>query len=634
MGLTKNLGKLFVSTRQTTWEAQGGTPFAVRSRAAVVASASILSRSQMARLRKAVADWQKEAWEHLDEVPELRFGISWLANSLSRARLYVGVIDPDGAGDPDPTDDERVRGPLAELHDGPTGHGQMLSRLGVHLSVPGESYLVGIDHPETAERIWMVCSAEEFETTSKSVKVQLPDSDGKVEVDFDSATIIRLWRPHPRRAWDADSPARAARRACDEIRGLSAHITASAESRLAGAGVLLVPNSATVHAATPPGDPDAPPVHPDTFVAAMVEAMVVPIQDRDAASAVVPIVLKVPDESIPHIKHVTFATPLDANAVAQREAAIRRLATALDVPAEVILGMGESNHWSAWQVEEAAIKIHVEPLLQTICDALTRQFLWPALEDLGVADVRQYAIWYDVSELALRPNLTETAQALHAAGLLSATATRREAGFSDDDAPTAGEQLVGLLGRLATAGNIEAANQLIELLQQQAEQERRRAVDAGEPPPALPPVTPLTPERTAPAGDPGRSLPDAPTASVLPQVAWQLGVVEGCVLKALERAGKYAVGCAGRSARGRYPDLEPWELHTRVPVADVDKALDGAWATMQQLLPDDPDLVAVADRYVRDLLATGTAHERRFLYDTLAAAGLTGRRALEVAGRA
>jgi hypothetical protein len=39
-----------------------------------------------------------------------------------------------------------------------------------------------------------------------------------------------------------------------------------------------------------------------------------------------------------------------------RREAVERLAIGLDMPPEVLLGLGDSNHWSAWQVDEQTWK--------------------------------------------------------------------------------------------------------------------------------------------------------------------------------------------------------------------------------------------------------------------------------------
>ncbi len=51
----------------------------------------------------------------------------------------------------------------------------------------------------------------------------------------------------------------------------------------------------------------------------------------------------------------------------QREtAAVRALAAGMDLPAEVLLGLSDVNHWTAWQVDESAYRQHVDPIVQTL----------------------------------------------------------------------------------------------------------------------------------------------------------------------------------------------------------------------------------------------------------------------------
>ena len=53
---------------------------------------------------------------------------------------------------------------------------------------------------------------------------------------------------------------------------------------------------------------------------------------------------------------MTFWTQLDEHAIELRSEAIRRLGLGMDMPPEVLQGSADSNHWAAWQADEAAIK--------------------------------------------------------------------------------------------------------------------------------------------------------------------------------------------------------------------------------------------------------------------------------------
>src|SRR5690606_4767313 len=167
-----------------------------------------------------------------------------------------------------------------------------------------------------------------------------------------------------------------------------------------------------------------------------------PIGDRSSAAAVVPIMPVVPDESIEKFRFMSFSTPLDAEARELRDEAIRRLALGLDCPPELLLGVGSMNHWGAWLVKEDVVTTHIEPPLALICDALTTQFLWPVLAQQGMpeSEGRKHVIWYDVSHLVSRPNWTQDARVLYAAGAINSSALWDAAGFDESDAPVEPER--------------------------------------------------------------------------------------------------------------------------------------------------------------------------------------------------
>jgi hypothetical protein len=169
-------------------------------------------------------------------------------------------------------------------------------------------------------------------------------------------------------------------------------------------------------------------------MAEWVEIAATAIKNPGTASAVVPIPLTGPAEYIDKIKHIDFTLKIDEKTIERRDSAIRRLAMKLDMPSEIMLGMSQANHWSAWQIDEGALKAHIAPLAELICDSLTRGYLQPRLEASG-EDPAMWVVWYDMSELALRPDRSAQRRArLRPAGAVRA-ALRREMGFDEDDAP-------------------------------------------------------------------------------------------------------------------------------------------------------------------------------------------------------
>lgn len=399
---------------------------------------------------KADSSWQEEAWDMYDLVGELHFLVNTLARQTSRARLYAGEQVADDER-PKKTENQDVQDALASLGEARGGRAQLLRRLALNLYVPGDGFLVGVPplvdgvRAEVNEdlalihRDWHFLSVSEIAMKNQDKTVQITmDMGEKVEFPVEDVHLIRIWESHPRMWWESDSAVRSALPILKEIVGLTMHTAAQIDSRLAGAGVLVIPRSAQVSiresAAQAAGAEYA---ESDEFTSSLMDAMIEPIGDRASAAAVVPLVVTVPDDAVEKFNHISFASDLDATARENREAAIKRLALTMDAPPEVLLGTDSMNHWGGWLVEEKTVKSHIEPPLELICDALTTSYLWPALVEAGMdeEEAQQYVIWYDVDHLITRPNIGADAKDLYDRGALSDEALRSANGFDDTDAP-------------------------------------------------------------------------------------------------------------------------------------------------------------------------------------------------------
>lgn len=622
-----------------------------QGRPALLASAVLVKQSQ-ARSVPDQRDWQVRAWEYYDTVGELRFAAQWISNALSRCSLHVrSYTTRDERSEPVlldqvPDADPRARIPLEELFGGPTGQAEMLMRLATHLTVAGESYILAWDTPSAdgsgeSERRWLVASSDEVRRSSNGVlKVRLPESDHQVSIQLDQATVIRLWRPHPRRAWEADSPVRASLPVLKELIDLSAHISATVESRLAGAGMLLLPESALLPS---PLSQQGEPLHEDAAMATLIDAMVTPISDRDSAAAVVPIIVRIPDAAASKAEYITFSTKLDEKIQALREASIRRFSTIVDIPAEVLTGTADANRWNAWKISEDAIKLHLEPLLGLICDVLTTQYLWPALTAMGVRDPESYVIWYDATDLIQRPNRGPEAQNLHDSILLRGSTVRSANGFTEDDAPDEDETRRILLMRLAERG-VDPMLVAPFLKALGIELELPAGLHSDKWDPTLPEGTlpgsrvrgrPANPTRLPTRNEPMPQNTDseertAVVASVVPDAAVRydtldVAAVEMAALRALELAGKRLLNNGNREWKGRLRRVDAWEIHTHIQAAELDTILEGAYTLLDHCVPNQPRLRAAVDAYVRERLASQRPHDRSRLLAGLATAGfLTG----------
>lgn len=395
-------------------------------------------------------------WYFWSRIPELRYITRYVANSCSMARLYIGVT-----GD-DPQNPTKVgaRHPANALLDnfagGMLGQAEIIDRLATYLTVTGDSILAGPTEgagtPIHPFNTWRVYSTTEV--TSRNGVMYYRTPGGRQERVPRGVEPFRVWRPHPRVWWEADSPARSCYSVLREIDLLDQHVHATAISRLSGAGLLGIPDELTI-----PGDEqETEGVDADPFVKMLTEIMALAIKNRESAAAVVPIVLRGPGEYIAQIKHFDFSTQFDERVPDLRNIALRRLALGMDVPPEIMLGTAEASHWGAWQIDESSLRVHIIPLLQLISGALTEGWLRPALEKIPLSpgqreEAKDLVVWFDISNLVIHPNVTEDSEALFDRFEINSDTLRLRAGFTNGDAPTKQQAVEQILFKIVRDNN-------------------------------------------------------------------------------------------------------------------------------------------------------------------------------------
>lgn len=399
---------------------------------ALTAAAQILSGERIDDPQRQKRSWQEEAWAFYDESGPLRYGTTWIANMISKARLQAARLPP-GGDEPEPVDDGPAAEAVEALAGGIGGQSQMLRSMAVQLTVPGLGYLVGTNEGDT----WQVMSADVLRLAQPGSPISDPiyevqRTQGSWTELEPGSLVVKVWRPHERFFWEPDSPARAALGSLRELRRIGQYIDAVLVSRLAGAGLFIFPQEARFP--TAPGETQGQ--HP--FVTEVMQVMMTAVRQPGTAAQVVPIPVEVPGEHADKFKLISWATELSDKILAMRESALRQASIALDIPAEILTGMGGVNHWGQWQIEESAVKVHAEPLLEVITSALTEGYLVPVLE-AGGEDTTDLIIWADTSELTARPDRSDDAIKLYELGEIDGDALRRETGMAESDEPDAEE---------------------------------------------------------------------------------------------------------------------------------------------------------------------------------------------------
>ena len=416
---------------------------------AIVAAAMPMSGPGVTRVNRGrgyttTEQWQQEAWYYFDAVGELRGPYVWIANAVSQADVHATELDPDTGKPTGPTEDPMATAVAAMALGGAARRAGLLRLLALCWQVPGEAWIIvrpakRAGDPDT----WLVLSGNKVKAKGESWQYTDPFTGEMVTLTTNDR-LLRVWCPHPNDQAKADSSARPAIPVCREIEKASQSIAARLDSRLAMNGVWVVPEEI-----------DFPKGEHETVGAAIMDLFLSVaeqgISNPGQAAAAVPIVLTVPGEQISNAVWQDFASAFDAAVVELRQDAIRRLAATLDMPKDVAEGtQGESNHWSAWQVEESTYKIYIEPLLKAIGDAVTELWFRPALIAMGMPPERadMFELGWDTTAIVARPDDTENLRDLHDRLLISDDYMRDENGIPEDAKPDEEEYTKRLLERI------------------------------------------------------------------------------------------------------------------------------------------------------------------------------------------
>ena len=584
---------------------------------------------------------QKELWRLYDCIGEFQFLSDWTGSNTSRARLFVADVDSRGN-----IQQETSKPDIAELAHAPfggaLGQREALRMLAINLTVTGEAYIVvrGSLQGTARDDEWWIVSRQELRREAAGGAgrwtggLEVVKDSEWIKVEPERDLVWRVWRPHPRDRVRCTAASYGALPAMLLMEKLTKYSFAQLDSRLVSAGLLTIPNTLDF----PDTDGDG---RSDSLMKMLVEAGSQSLRGEGTAAGVLPTIIDGPPEDLAAIRLVSFSSELSAHAKDMLDAAIRRFALAMSAPPEVLFGSGDTNHWSMWGIEEGAVKTHIEPVLNLICDALTSRYLRPMLARMGVKDPKSYALWYDTSGLTVRPQrLTDTLN-LYEKGIVSADAVRRYGDYRETDAPkdeeTARRFVQELLLRdsnLFAQAPIRELAGITEKLLPGFEMPSDQP-GAGPPPPPAPPTgimetgeaTPVPQETTIP-GAPIDNVVPARTAAAAPADPRSdvlFAVANASALRALEVAGKRLLT---RENRGQFASVPPELLHTHIMAGvKAERTLDGAFDLLPQAMGAVGDDRAgqvreVLHQYCLTLITHQHPHEPANLAASLQAAGL------------
>lgn len=437
------------------------------AREVITASAQLLRGTGRETYAITYRSWQDELWAYRKSVGEYASVMNWFAAGFGRIHLRAGIWKP-GVKEPEILKTGRAAELVQELTlNAEGGETQFMRTWALHLGIAGVGFFVAEE--TDIGRIFDVKSADVIKRSGKPL---IDPETGKAMIDkvtkkpvfsYDIQTAPDEWRtlgidslvgrifdPDPQYDYMPTSMTQAALTTLREIDLINRAIVATLLSRVAFNGILLIPEEVTF------------PVNPqfkdaaDPFIAELLHFAGRGIKDPGSPGAAIPFPLRVNSAFIEKFKHLLLASGLDPKIIEARDSAVKRLSEQLPAPPEAMTGVGDMNHWSAWQASEDNVKFYFGPQAEILCGGLTKVYLRPMLKAAGESlrdkDGNRIVVWYDASDLTKDPDNSDNATAAKDRIVIKDESYRATLGFDEDDKPNDEEERRQILVGLAAKG--------------------------------------------------------------------------------------------------------------------------------------------------------------------------------------
>lgn len=433
------------------------TALEVAPRPAAFTAAAEVINLEAARARsryghRSSAAWQEDAWVYYDALPEVKRAAQFKSRSLSKLLTFltwrpspdVAPVPLAEAEDQAPQELARIaRDVTSRLDAGVGSLGEMAGRWGSNGFVAGEGFIVVWDDPDSPSgRSSRFCSLDELRVDDRGRWGIADDPSAKPDAWLilpPDSLAIRVWNQHARYAALPDSSVRGILELCEHLallQGLALGVTMSRMN----AGVLLLPDTMLAQRRRPSrvAETGGDAQHTDPIIERLMQQVVTPVAEPRSAAAAAPLVLSGSRADIEAVRHLTFDRGFDGVADERVEGLIRRIANGVDLPAEVLLGMADLNHWTAWLISDETYRSYIEPDAREFLQALETGYLHPSLLATGASfdDVTGFGYGIDPSNLVADPDETDRVFKAHEALIIGGDSARRRLRFGDDEAPT------------------------------------------------------------------------------------------------------------------------------------------------------------------------------------------------------
>lgn len=315
--------------------------------------------------------WQLRSYNFYDPMSPLCIGEVWfagryIAEAMSRIRIFPAIQpapedDPISLSAPDqlerllpedrPSDAEieLLLAATRRLTNTHGGQADIMRGAGLNNFLVGESYLIGRTDADTTEEEWEIHSVEALELDSSGKALALkeyPEQPRDLMIPLANATVIRIWRRHPRFPELPDAAMGAALTYCEDLRALTHMIRAAARSRMPS-GILGIPQNAS-EGPLPDDEDEGDPAEgatKDKLTESLLLHFSEPVGHPDDAAAFTPFILRLEAEDLKAVQQWDFSRDIDRLAVELRQESRQSFAATVDLPADVMSGKAGLNDW-------------------------------------------------------------------------------------------------------------------------------------------------------------------------------------------------------------------------------------------------------------------------------------------------
>ena len=415
---------------------------------ALTASAFKLNRPESEYAKRLQQPWQFRALGYYDRIGEIRFCSQFYARMLARIVIYPAR--PNANGELERITSGTAVELLDRVQDPGGGRRRMQYDYGRLMFVTGEGVML-VTGENTDQEKWRFLWREEVKmdgATAIRKNAQGEETDER-------GTGYRMWTPHPIQSDLADSPLCAVLDIAEELLLLTAAVRSTAVSRILN-GILLLPTEAAPAPFEDGLDEDS---ELSPFLQRLTEHITAAIDAPGTAEAMSPYLLEAGYEYLDRIRKVDLHDPAtDYMERDLRIEAVKRLALGLDMPPEALLGMTDSNHWTAQQVQHDMWRSHGVPIADQWVNDLNDVYLRPALIDAD-EDPTDIVIGYDDSQVVVSPDQTAIADEAMDRVAISFKGYRELKGIREDMAPSEEEKkfIAGIKMRDPVVAGLEEA---------------------------------------------------------------------------------------------------------------------------------------------------------------------------------